>query len=130
METLLTRLRDLVKTETVVGEPIVAGDVTLIPISRISIGFGAGGNESSGKGNQGGAAGIKVEPQGFVVISEGKAQILPLKGEEPALYKLVDVLPDIWETVRSFLDGSANDGTSTDGGANDGAAVDGEGEAK
>ena len=109
METLLTRLRDLVKTETVVGEPIVAGGVTLIPISRISIGFGAGGNEQSGKGNQGGAAGIKVEAQGFVVISYGKAQILPLKGEKPALYKLVDVLPEMWETVRSFMDGKKGD---------------------
>ena len=113
METLLTRLRDLVKTETVVGEPIHAGGVVLIPISRISLGFGAGGSEQGGKGNQGGAAGIKVEPLGFVVVSEGKAQILPLKGEEPALYKLVDLLPDMWDTVRSFFDGK-KDGESTD----------------
>jgi len=103
MQTLLDHLRELVQTDTVIGKPIEAGGVTLIPVSRISVGFGAGGSVRGGGNNQGGAGGVKVEPLGFVVVSEGKAQILPIKPEEPALYKLVDLLPDVWDTVRSFL---------------------------
>jgi len=105
MQVLLDRLRDLAQTDTVVGKPIIAGGVTLIPVSRVSIGFGAGGSAKGGADSQGGAGGIRVEPVGFVVISRGKAQILPVKAGEPALYRLVDLLPDVWETVRSFLSG-------------------------
>jgi uncharacterized spore protein YtfJ len=108
METLLSRLRELVHTDTVIGKPIEADGITLIPISRVSIGFGAGGGGEKSS-NQGGAGGVRVEPVGFVVISEGKAQLMPMKPEEPALYKLVDILPDVWDTVRSFLDGKKNE---------------------
>ena len=105
MDTLLLRLRELVHTDTVIGKPIVADGVTLIPVSRISVGFGAGGGGKTKMDNQGGAGGVRVEPLGFVVVSEGKAQILPLQAEEPALYKLVDILPDVWDTVQSLMDG-------------------------
>ena len=110
MQILLDRLRDLVQTDTVIGKPIEAGGITLIPISRISVGFGAGGSTKGGGSSQGGAGGVKVEPLGFVVIAGGKAQILPVRADEPAFYKLVDLLPDVWDTVRSFLDkGKAKD---------------------
>ena len=103
MQVMLDRLRDLAQTETVIGKPIVAGGVTLIPISRVSIGFGAGGSAKGGQNNQGGAGGLRVEPLGFVVVADGRAQILPVKADEPALYRLVDLLPDVWETVRALL---------------------------
>ena len=109
MDTLLARLRELVHTDTVIGKPIEADGVTLIPVSRISVGFGAGGGKETSK-SQGGAGGVRVEPLGFVVISEGKAQLLPMKTEEPALYKLVDILPDVWETVRSFMNDRGENG--------------------
>jgi uncharacterized spore protein YtfJ len=112
METMLIRLRELVQTETVIGDPVVVGDITLIPISRISLGFGGGGGGD--RKNAGGAGGVRVEPVGFVVISEGKAQILPIKSEDPALYKIVDILPDMWDTVRSFMKRSEKDSPSSD----------------
>ncbi|MBD3343898.1 MAG: sporulation protein, partial [Chitinivibrionales bacterium] len=43
IQTALEKINYIAKTETVIGEPIVAGDVTLIPVSKISIGFAAGG---------------------------------------------------------------------------------------
>lgn len=103
MGVLLDRLRELVRTETVVGKPIEAGGVILIPISRVSIGFGAGETGKAGAKSEGGGGGVRIEPLGFVVVADGRAQILPVKAGEPALYRLVDLLPDVWETVRSFL---------------------------
>jgi uncharacterized spore protein YtfJ len=112
METMLTRLRELVQTETVIGKPVVAGDVTLIPISRVSLGFGGGGGGDNKAA--GGAGGVRVEPIGFVVVTEGKAHILPLKSEDPALYRLVDILPDVWDTVKSFVDRHPDEDESDD----------------
>ncbi|OQB40804.1 MAG: putative spore protein YtfJ [Candidatus Latescibacteria bacterium ADurb.Bin168] len=109
MQTLLERLRDLVRTETVIGKPIEAGGVIIIPVSRISVGFGAGGNMNTqsaagGLKGGGGGGGVRVEPLGFVVVSDGKAEVLPMKPDEPAINKIVDMLPGIWDSVRSMLD--------------------------
>ncbi len=109
MQTLLERLRDLVQTETVIGKPIEAGGVIIIPVSRISVGFGAGGNMNTqgtpagGLKGGGGGGGVRVEPLGFVVVSDGKAEVLPMKPDEPAINKIVDMLPGIWESLRSML---------------------------
>jgi uncharacterized spore protein YtfJ len=107
MQILLERLRDLVQTDTVIGKPIEAGGVIIIPVSRVSVGFGAGGNmKSQGPGDGslkggGGGGGVKVEPLGFVVISGGKAEVLQMTPDQPAINKLVDLLPDIWDKVSS-----------------------------
>jgi len=78
MATTIQKVRDLVDANTIVGEPILAGDVTLIPVSKLSFGFGTGGSEYATK-NQlpekenafggGGGAGIKITPVAFLVVS-------------------------------------------------------------
>ena len=47
-ETLLEKLRYITKAETVIGEPIQAGESTVIPVSRVSVGFGFGGHQNKG----------------------------------------------------------------------------------
>jgi len=53
INTALEKMQYIAKTETVFGEPIVAGDVTLIPVSRVSIGFAAGGAGKKESANEG-----------------------------------------------------------------------------
>ena len=49
MAETIRRIREAVDANTVVGEPIVAGEITLVPVSKISFGFGTGGSEFGGK---------------------------------------------------------------------------------
>ena len=49
MSETIQRIREAVDANTVVGTPIVAGEITLIPVSRISLGFGTAGSEVGGK---------------------------------------------------------------------------------
>ena len=42
-ETLLEKLRFITQAETVIGKPIQAGESTVVPVSRVSVGFGFGG---------------------------------------------------------------------------------------
>lgn len=112
VETLIERvmgeLHRIVRTETVVGEPVQAGNVTLIPVSRISFGFGAGGQE--GKGQSGTGGGATVEPIAFVVIdAEGKVQILSLKDKELSLGQLVELVPEALAKIKKFI-GKKKDG--------------------
>lgn len=108
IKNFLEELKQIVRTETVVGQPIQAGDSTVIPVSKVMFGFGGGGGTSqSEKKESGGGTGIgggaSIEPLAFIVISEGKAQLLSVKekgGITPG--KVVDLLPEIIEQLKGF----------------------------
>ena len=86
METTMGKLRDMVDVNTIIGQPITTMDgITLIPISKVSFGFAAGGsdfNPKKDKENQGNpfgggsGAGVKIEPVSFVVIHDGIVRVL------------------------------------------------------
>jgi len=102
IEKVMGELHRIVQTETVIGEPVQAGKVTLIPVSRISFGFGAGGQE--GKGQSGTGGGATVEPIAFVVIdAEGEVRILTLKDKEASLGQLVGLVPEALAKIRKFM---------------------------
>ena len=77
MQSTMDRIREMVDTNPIVGQPITTPDgVTLIPISKVSFGFGSGGadyGKTTPKENFGGgsAAGVRIDPVAFLVIREG-----------------------------------------------------------
>lgn len=105
---LLQELQQIVRTQTVVGEAMQAGNSTVIPVSKVMFGFGGGGGNVPGKKQEtGGASGVgggaSIEPVAFIVITNGKAQLLSLKekgGLTPG--KVIDLIPEILEHVRDF----------------------------
>ncbi len=105
VRTMLNELREIVKTETVVGEPLVLGEVTIIPVSKISFGFGAGGGQSEkDDGNSGTGGGGSVQPVAFIVIQKGKAQLLPIEDKSMSIADLLKYAPDVLEKIKAFKD--------------------------
>ena len=103
IERVMSELHRIVRTETVVGEPVKVGQVTLIPVSKISFGFGAGGGQE-GKGQSGTGGGAVVEPIAFLIIdNEGKVQLQPLGDKELGLGQLINLMPDAIEKIRKFV---------------------------
>ncbi len=103
IERVMGELHRIVQTRTVVGEPLQAGELTLIPVSRITFGFGAGGGQE-GKGQSGTGGGATVEPIAFVVIDgNGKAQILTMHEKEASWGQLMELMPDAIAKVKSFV---------------------------
>ena len=103
IERVMGELHRIVQTRTVVGEPVKAGDLTLIPVSKISFGFGAGGGET-GKAQSGTGGGATVEPIAFVVVdANGKAQILTLREKEASWGQLVELLPEAVSKIKAFV---------------------------
>ena len=105
-------LENIVSAKTVVGEPIVACGKTLIPITKVSVGFASGGFESGGASKSedsktpyggGGGAGTKIEPVAFIVIDDNKTEILTLKESniEDELAKFISMIPGIIDKVKS-----------------------------
>lgn len=102
-------LEKIATTKTVVGDPITAAGKTIIPISRISMGFGAGGGESkkntdSGYGG-GGGAGAKIEPVAFIIISEEETRMIRVseKGDTGSLISSIpDLVPEIMDKLKGM----------------------------
>ena len=111
MSTTLENIRDMIDVNTVVGEPIAAGDgATIIPISRVSFGFVAGGGEygpaqptdaehpfAGGTG-----AGVTVQPLGFLVTGPDQTRLLPAQCAAP-LDRLIELIPQMIADVKRAM---------------------------
>ena len=109
MEASMSKIRDMVDSNTIIGEPIQTPDgVTLIPVSRLSFGFGCGGGDDGKQAPQfGGAstAGVKVEPVAFLVVKDGVTRVMPVA--LPAVGtvdRVIDLVPQVMDRVESFID--------------------------
>lgn len=90
---------NIVNTRTLVGEPTTWEGKTIMPIMKVSAGFGsAGGENHQGNGKDGyaggGYAGVNMEPIGFVVISEEDVRLLTLSGRS-SFNSIIDVIPEL-----------------------------------
>lgn len=104
VDTVLSKLREVSKTETVVGKPITVKNTTLVPVSRVSIGFGAGGGkqERNGRGGEGTGGGISIEPIAFLVIRDEKVELVSMKDDQSSLGKVIDLIPQVMEKVKDM----------------------------
>jgi sporulation protein YtfJ len=104
--TAMEKLGGIVNVNTVVGDPIQAGDTTIIPISKVSLGFVAGGGEYGGKEQSepafggGSGGGMAVNPVGFLACTNGQVRYIPVNGQDP-LDKLVDMTPGLIDKVEN-----------------------------
>lgn len=112
LEVLFNKLQNFLKTETVVGEPIIIGDTTLIPIISVSFGCGTGyggGIDNKGTNGSGGglAAGAKVTPNAMVVIKNDSVTMLPIS-DKSNIESLLEMVPGI---VSKFKKDKKNNST-------------------
>lgn len=103
----------MVDANTVVGDPIVTPDVTLIPISRVSMGFASGGSDFAQKSQKpdhanafggGSGAGINIIPLAFLVVRGDNVKLLPIVPPNDALDRAVSMAPDVIDKITSFIE--------------------------
>lgn len=109
------KFRGLIDANSVVGEPIMAQDGTMIvPISKLSFGFGGGGSEFDSKKNTdtnfggGMGGGASVEAEAFLVINEGNVRLIPMGSGGGAVDKIIDMMPTAIDKVNGFLAGRSD----------------------
>ena len=99
INTMFEKLEKFIRTETVVGEQIQVGNITLIPIVTVSFGLGGGGGSGKdGEGNDGGGGGggtgAKIQPNAMLVIKDGEVSAIPLNSKG-SFDKLFEMMPEI-----------------------------------
>ena len=114
LDSTIAKIREMVNVNSVVGDPISTPDgVTIIPISKISIGLGGGGSDFASKNSNqqenpfggGVGAGVKVTPIAFLVIKEGNVRMLPVaQAANTTADRLVEMIPDTLDKISAFID--------------------------
>ena len=110
MDASLAKIREMVDSNTVVGQPITTPDgVTLIPVSRLSFGFGAGGSDYGKQPTPnfggGAGAGVKVDPVAFLVVKDGITRVTPLP--MPAMTtaaRVLELVSEVMDRVENYID--------------------------
>lgn len=114
IENTLAKVRDMISVNDVVGDPIVTADgVTIIPISKVSVGFGGGGSDFVSKnpnkqenpfgGGVGG--GVKVTPIAFIVIKGESVRMLPVATPANTTPdRIVEMVPDVLDKISNFIE--------------------------
>ena len=108
MQSTMSNIKNLVEVNNIVGEPISTPDgLTIIPISRLSFGFGGAGGDSLGRSKQGygggSAAGVKIEPIGFLVVKEGSVRMINIAPPaKTSVDRMLDLVPDVMDKIESI----------------------------
>lgn len=104
----MKNLQGLIDSNAVIGREIVTADgTTILPISKVSFGFGSGGSDlpSSQKELFGGAsgAGVSITPIGFLVVRDGNVKLLQIQGYNNTADRLVEMVPDVVDKVSGVI---------------------------
>lgn len=112
MRATIEHLKAVADANAVIGTPIQAEGVTLIPVSRLSVGVASGGTEFSTKKQAagessfggGGGASAKLEPVAFLVIREGTVKLLPVApGRMTTADRVIETVPEVVDKVTDFI---------------------------
>ena len=111
LQDTISKIREMVDVNTVVGTPIETQDgVTIIPVSKISVGFGGGGSDFANKtgaepfgGGVGG--GVKVNPICFLIVKDGNVRMMPVAvAANTTADRIVEMVPDTLDKIAAFID--------------------------
>lgn len=105
----IQKIKEMADANTVIGNPIREGDITMIPISKVSYGFASGGSDFPSKTNAelfggGGGAGINITPIAFIVINGSDVRMLHVDTNDNTAEKLVTMIPEILDKISEFIE--------------------------
>lgn len=114
MSTTMQKLREIADVNTIVGKPIQAGNVTIIPISRLTVGFASGGSDFVSKNQKpeadnsfggGSGAGMNLSPVAFLIVKGDTVKLMPVSPPAATTVdRVVEMVPEVVDKVTDFIE--------------------------
>lgn len=114
LDNTIAKIREMIDVNSVVGTPITTSDgVTIIPVSKVSVGFGGGGSDFVSKNvnhhenpfGGGVGAGVKVTPIAFLIVKDGNVRMMPVATPANSTPdRIVELVPETLDKLAAFLD--------------------------
>lgn len=108
LATTIEKVRQLVDVSTIIGEPVkLSEEITVLPVSKVTYGFGAGGSDFPSKNNKelfggAGGAGITINPVAFLVLKNGEVTLKHITSNDNAAERVVNMIPDVIDKVSEI----------------------------
>ena len=108
MDTTMDKLKGMINADVITGTPVVVGDITLIPVSKVAYGLATGGSDFPTKSQSqlfggGGGAGVTISPIAFIAINGTDVKMLPVYNELTTLEKAVTMAPEIIDKAKAVF---------------------------
>ena len=110
LENTIAKIKEMIDVNSVIGNPITTPDgVTIIPVSKVSVGFGGGGSDyakaSNGAFGGGAGGGVKVTPICFLIVKDGAVRMMPVAAPaNTTADRIVEMVPDTIDKLTAYLD--------------------------
>lgn len=108
MDTTMQKIKEMVDVNTIIGNPLTTADgTTVIPVSKVSYGFAAGGSDfpSKKEGQEcfggGSGAGVSISPIGFLVVSNGDVRFINMESYDGSVDRIIGMVPDVVDKISS-----------------------------
>ena len=113
MDTTMDKLRAMVDANTIIGDPIVVDNITLLPVSKVSFGLATGGSDfpsktQAGLFGGGGGAGVTIAPVAFIAVCDGSVKMMPVYSEMSTVDKAVAMAPEVLEKAKELFSKNKN----------------------
>ena len=111
MEASMSKIRDMVDSNTIIGKPIKTDDgTTILPVSKVSFGFASAGTDFDGKNaankdlfGGGSGAGVNIQPVAFLVIKDGCVRTIQLSDGSNTIDRALTMLPELVEKLTALV---------------------------
>ena len=128
MTTAMDSIKDMIDANTIIGNPIqTQNDIVIIPISKVSFGFAAGGSEFKGETineykkqdkdesiqyklpfGGGSGAGVSINPVAFIIVENDKVRLLTVM-HSSCIDRIIDYIPELTEKINKNIDLKKNE---------------------
>ena len=111
MDTTLEKIREMVDVNSIIGDPITTPDGTvIIPISKVSYGFGSGGSDLPVKTQPekqlfggGTGAGVTISPVAFLTVSGGEVKLLRVDPGNSSVDRIIELAPELIDKISNLF---------------------------
>lgn len=108
MNITMENLKAMVDADTIIGTPVTVGEVSLIPVSKVTFGLATGGSDFPTKESAvfggGGGAGVSVTPIAFICVCGTNVKMLQVNADQTPVDKIIDAAPELLQKLKEFLD--------------------------
>ena len=114
MTTTMQKIREIADVNTIIGQPIKAGEITIIPISKLSVGFASGGSDFVSKNQKpesdnsfggGSGAGMSLSPVAFLIVKGDTVKLMPVAPPPGnTVDRVVEMVPEVIDKITDFIE--------------------------
>ena len=114
MGTTMQKIREMVDVNTIIGSPIQSGEVTIIPVSKVTFGFASGGSDFATKNQKpeadnafggGSGAAVNIIPIAFLIVKGDTVRMLPIAPPPgTTVERVVEMVPELVDKVTGFIE--------------------------